>query len=135
MAAWLVSLVSTMGTDREWSTRYFFTFWSGSRTSTASTIRPLSENSLAMSSTSSASPSVLAPGGPELEQDNLAFDLRVVVLFAGGGFGAKAWGGLAGFIAREGAERHQREGDGCEAAEGARWRGKWGGILAWMGIG
>src|SRR6266446_2917808 len=37
--------------------RYCFTFLSDSRTSTASTIKPLSENSLAMSSTSSASAS------------------------------------------------------------------------------
>src|SRR5216684_8266052 len=55
MAARLVSLVSTTGTDRGCSTKYFLTFGSGSRTSTASTIRPLSENSFAMSSTSSAS--------------------------------------------------------------------------------
>src|ERR1700720_894880 len=57
IAARLVSLVRTMGTDRGCSTRYFFTFWSGSRTSTASTINPLPENSLATLSTISASSS------------------------------------------------------------------------------
>ena len=46
---------------------------------------------------------VLAPGGPELEQDHLAFDGGVVELVSGRGFGAEARGRLTGFIASEGA--------------------------------
>jgi len=46
---------------------------------------------------------VLAPGGPELEQDHLAFDGGVVELVSGRGFGAEARGRLTGFIANEGA--------------------------------
>src|SRR5579864_8768980 len=57
MAARLVSLVSTIGTDRGWSAKYFLTRWSGSRTSTARTIRSLFLNSPAMLSTIAASPS------------------------------------------------------------------------------
>ena len=47
---------------------------------------------------------VLAPGGPELEQDDLALDGGVVELVSGGGFGAEARSGLAGLVAGEGAE-------------------------------
>ncbi len=61
---------------------------------------------------------VFAPGGPELEQDDFAFDRRVVELVSGRGFGAEARGGLAGFIAGEGAERNQDEVRRARGGEG-----------------
>src|SRR5260370_14966523 len=57
MASRLVSSVRTMGTARGCSIKYFCTFFLGSRTSTARTMRPLLENSLATSSTMDASSS------------------------------------------------------------------------------
>jgi hypothetical protein len=43
---------------------------------------------------------ILAPGGPELEQDYLSLDRLVVELLAGRSLGTEAWSGLAGFVAR-----------------------------------
>jgi len=63
---------------------------------------------------------VLAPGGPELEEDDLAFHRSVVELVASRSFGAEARSGLAGFVAGEGAEGEQSEYDGRQAAEGER---------------
>ena len=65
---------------------------------------------------------VFAPGGPELEQDNLAFDGGVVELVSSCGLGAEARGGLAGFIARESAEGDQGECYRHQAAERKKWR-------------
>jgi len=43
------------------------------------------------------------PGGPEFEEDDLAFDGVVGEFFAGGGDGVEAWGGLFVLRAGEGA--------------------------------
>ncbi len=42
---------------------------------------------------------VLAPRGPEFEEDDFALDGLVIELISGGGFRAEAGSGLAGFIA------------------------------------
>jgi len=65
---------------------------------------------------------VLAPCGPELEQDDFAFHRRIVELIAGGGFGAEAWSGLASFICPESKKRSERYCDGYEMARDERWR-------------
>jgi hypothetical protein len=51
---------------------------------------------------------VLAPAGPEFEQDYFAFDRFIVEAFSGGGFGAKTWSGLAILIIRSEGARGQK---------------------------
>jgi len=52
---------------------------------------------------------VLAPCGPEFEEDDFAFDRLVVELFAGCGFGAEAGSRLSGFVSSARTQRQQQE--------------------------
>jgi len=65
---------------------------------------------------------VAAPGGPEFEEDDFAFDGVVGELFAGGGDGVEARGGLfvLGSGERAKAREEQGAGKGCAQLEGSR---------------
>src|SRR6266852_8032273 len=61
-----------------------------------------------------------APGGPEFEEDDFAFDGFVGELFAGGGGGVEARGGFFVFGGGEGTESREQE----RAGKGySRWKG------------